>query len=157
MQAEKIFLLEVVMDTKSKMAAFCHARTCYHHLAGFLGVALTHSLCINGYLKYPESGKREFILTQKGEQFFMNFGLPIKQLKLKRRSFSRACLDRTERRYHLAGALGDALTSRMFSLGWIERYPSSRAVQLTHKGKIGFQQTFHLNLSEIHAAEKRHH
>ena len=66
--------------------------------------------------------------------------------KEKRRSFSHACLDWSERRYHLAGALGSELLNQFFNLGWLLRVPSIRAIKVTEKGKLGFKEVFHLDL-----------
>jgi hypothetical protein len=55
-----------------------------------------------------------------------------------RRPLTRPCLDWTERRHHLAGALGAALAARFIELGWIERRPASRAVRVTDKGRRAF-------------------
>ncbi|WP_243296659.1 ArsR/SmtB family transcription factor [Bacillus litorisediminis] len=118
------------------------ARTCYDHLAGKLGVELTKSMMNAGYLEKEE---RIFVVTHKGEQFFMNFGMDLSKLKKERRSFSHACLDWSERHHHLAGALGHGLTTRFFDLGWIERIPSTRAVKVTEKGKAGLKQNFNIN------------
>lgn len=79
------------------------ARTCYDHLAGQLGVELTEAMIRSGYL-LPESG--EFSVTAEGEAFFTDLGLNLTLLRRKRRAFAHACLDWSERRHHLGGALG---------------------------------------------------
>lgn len=119
------------------------ARTCYDHLAGKLGVQLTESMLKAGYLTLE--GK-QFVLTDEGILFFTTFGIDLTALKRKRRSFSHACLDWSERRYHLAGALGSELLNQFFNLGWLIRVPSIRAIKVTEKGKIGFKEVFHLDL-----------
>lgn len=126
-----------------QMKLLKEARTCYDHLAGKLGVNITESLLNTGYL---EKGEREFIVTPKGEQFFTDFGIDLRELKRKRRSFSHACLDWSERHHHLAGALGNGLLTQFLQLGWIEQVPSIRAIKVTEKGKAGFQQEFHINI-----------
>ncbi|UOQ91453.1 winged helix-turn-helix domain-containing protein [Halobacillus shinanisalinarum] len=127
----------------SQAKALQHARTCYDHLAGTLGVKLTESMVNFGYLEKKE---QSFIMTTKGEQFFMDFGLDIRELKRKRRSFSRVCLDWSERHHHLAGALGHGLVERFFELEWIVRKPSTRAVSITEKGQSGFEKHFHVSI-----------
>lgn len=119
------------------------ARTCYDHLAGKLGVDLTESMLNAGYLEKEE---REFVVTPKGEQFFTHFGIGLDEVKRNRRSFSHACLDWSERQYHLAGALGHELLTHFFELGWIVRVPSIRAVKVTEKGKVGFKRDFYINV-----------
>ncbi|MGE8203609.1 ArsR/SmtB family transcription factor [Heyndrickxia sp. NPDC080065] len=127
----------------SQVKLIREARTCYDHLAGKLGVNLTESMVDAGYLKKEE---KEFEVTPKGEQFFTDFGINLDELKRKRRSFSHACLDWSERHHHLAGALGHELLSHLFDLGWIVRVPSIRAVKVTDKGKVGFKQVFYLHV-----------
>jgi DNA-binding transcriptional ArsR family regulator len=105
------------------------ARTCYDHLAGLLGVALFEALL------------REDVLTNgleptaSGARRLHELGIDVDELAGGRRAFARRCLDWSERRHHLAGALGAALASRFFELGWIERTGSSRAVRLTDGGR----------------------
>jgi len=107
------------------------ARTCYDHLAGTLGVVLLESL------------RRQRLLTPKlevtpqGADRFSKLGIEIEELARGRRPLTRACLDWTERRHHLAGALGAALATSFLEHGWIERRPGSRAVRLTDRGRRG--------------------
>lgn len=117
------------------------ARTCYDHLAGKLGVDLTDAMLANQYL---QKGETEFIVTAKGEAFFTSLGINLQMLKRKRRSFSHACLDWSERRHHLAGALGHGLMNHFFELGWIVRVPSIRAVKVTELGEVEFKNIFDL-------------
>jgi len=123
----------------SQMKALKFGRTCYDHLAGELGVRITDSMQEAGYLHWED---QEWLVTKKGESFYSELGLDLSRLRKKRRSFSRACLDWSERKHHLAGALGSELTHMWFELGWIERVPSSRAVKLTERGQIGFEDQF---------------
>jgi DNA-binding transcriptional ArsR family regulator len=107
------------------------ARTCYGHLAGRLGVAITESLCARHLL---EAGEAEFVLTSEGSLWFANLG--INTGASGGRLFGRRCLDWSERRYHLAGALGVALGHRTFELGWIRRMDDGgRALRLTDFGR----------------------
>ncbi|EFI67645.1 hypothetical protein BFZC1_15820 [Lysinibacillus fusiformis ZC1] len=131
------------LKQSSQIKLLQDARTCYDHLAGKLGVQLTESMLKAGYLTLE--GK-QFVLTDEGTLFFTTFGIDLTALKRKRRSFSHACLDWSERRYHLAGALGSELLNQFFNLDWLIRVPSIRAIQVTEKGKIGFKEVFHLDL-----------
>lgn len=131
------------LKQSSQIKLLQDARTCYDHLAGKLGVQLTESMLKAGYLILE--GK-QFVLTDEGILFFTTFGIDLTALKRKRRSFSHACLDWSERRYHLAGALGCELLNQFFNLGWLLRVPSIRAIKVTEKGKIGFKEVFHLDL-----------
>jgi DNA-binding transcriptional ArsR family regulator len=127
----------------SEDKAMRFARTCYDHLAGNLGVQLTDSL-IKADVIYEE--KNAFVVTDKGEQFFKTFRIDLEIVKKKRRSFSHKCLDWSERRYHLAGALGNALLERLLELKWVQRIPDTRAIKITSKGKNGFKDIFSIDL-----------
>ncbi|HEX7120507.1 MAG TPA: winged helix-turn-helix domain-containing protein [Longimicrobiales bacterium] len=115
------------------------ARTCYDHLAGELGVRITDALLEQGAL-VPAG--RDFELTAAGAARFAELGIDADRARRRRRAFARACLDWSERRYHLAGALGTALLDRFLELRWIERTPSSRAVRVTNDGRRAFQRHF---------------
>ena len=108
------------------------ARTCYDHLAGRLGMAVTDALSQDGSL------------TPEGAQRLEALGLDIRSLRAGSRVFVRPCLDWTERRPHLAGALGAAIAARVFELGWIERADATRAVRVTDDGAEGLRQSFAL-------------
>lgn len=117
--------------------ALGEARSCYDHLAGRAGVALFAALCDNGLLD-PESCD----VTAKGEELFGEIGLDIARLRTARRRFAGACLDWTERRPHLNGALGAAIMARCIELGWFERGHVPRALVLTADGARGLQDVF---------------
>ncbi|CAH2715864.1 hypothetical protein BACCIP111895_03048 [Neobacillus rhizosphaerae] len=113
------------------------ARTCYDHLAGKLGVSLTEAFLEKGYLV---EGEVDFLVTDKGEKFFREFKIDLDALRNKRRYFARKCLDWSERRYHLAGSLGNAVLIRLLDLHWIEKLPD-RAVRVTKKGRDGLYES----------------
>ncbi|MHA7964998.1 ArsR/SmtB family transcription factor [Paenibacillus sp. CAU 1782] len=117
-----------------------HARTCYDHLAGKLGVALTDRLLELGYLE--ATPERQFEVTETGYRQLAAFGLDMDSLLRGKRRLIRPCLDWSERRHHMAGALGSAMTERLCELGWISRYPQGRAVQLTKNGADGLLREF---------------
>jgi DNA-binding transcriptional ArsR family regulator len=131
------------LKQSSQVKLLQEARTCYDHLAGKLGVGITESMLSAGYLQKEE---KEFEITQKGKQFLIDFGIDIDELKRKRRSFSHACLDWSERRHHLGGALGNGLMRHFYELEWIVQVPSIRAVKVTDKGKQGFKNFFNLQV-----------
>jgi DNA-binding transcriptional ArsR family regulator len=118
------------------------ARSCYKHLAGNLGVTLTKALIERKVLR--ERG-RDYEMTKSGASWFADFGIDTGALRKGGRVFARQCLDWSERRNHLAGALGTALAERLFELGWIRRLPASRAIQVTVPGRAGLQRRFGLN------------
>jgi DNA-binding transcriptional ArsR family regulator len=119
------------------------ARTCYDHLAGFVSVQIAESLVRRGCLVPAGS---DYGLTSDGERLFADLGLDVAGAAAERRQFARACLDWSERRDHLAGALGAALLSRLLELRWIERMASSRAIRLTDAGRLGLRERFQLEL-----------
>ncbi|EFU40695.1 putative transcriptional regulator, ArsR family protein [Paenibacillus vortex V453] len=123
--------------------AIRHARTCYDHLAGSLGIQLTDSLLSAGVLS--DVGD-QFTVTEKGVAFFQTFQIDLERVKKKRRSFTHRCLDWSERRHHLAGALGHALLERLLELAWIQRMPKTRAISITPEGKRGLKETFHIDI-----------
>lgn len=111
--------------------ALKRARTCYDHLAGRLGVSLTEALLARHVLQERDG---TFVLAKKGTAWFEALGVDIHAARAQRRSFVRACLDWSERRPHLAGALGSELASTFFTRRWITRVPGNRAVAVTPSG-----------------------
>ncbi|ADM68352.1 hypothetical protein GMA19_00499 [Paenibacillus polymyxa E681] len=119
------------------------ARTCYDHVAGQLGVQLMSFFIQKGILFEDQDGLH---ITEPGEAFFTDFQIDLTKTRQKRRSFSHKCLDWSERRHHLAGALGSALLDRLFELHWIERLPTTRAIRITADGKRGFKEIFSIEV-----------
>lgn len=128
--------------------AIRHARTCYDHLAGQLGVALTDALQHQHIIVAADNSYR---LTDAGETRFQSLGLDIATLRKKRRSFARPCLDWTERRPHLAGALGAGLANRLLELDWIRRIPCTRALHITTLGRRCMRDELAINLTTADA------
>ena len=110
-------------------AALAYARTCYDHLAGRLGVQLYDALLTRGLLDRTAG----LALTPAGLTWLARLEVPVEPLRAARRPLVRDCLDWTERRPHLAGALGAALCRRFLDLGWTAR-GSGRAIRLTPTG-----------------------
>jgi len=126
--------------------AIRHARTCYDRLAGAVGVALTDSLQHQHLIEPDDNSYR---LTAAGHQRLEGLGLDIEELRRQRRAFARPCLGWTERRPHLAGALGAAITAHLLQRNWLERLRGSRAIQITDPGRHGLRDEFGLNLTQI--------
>ena len=120
----------------------CFARTCYDHLAGWLGVELIKALKENNHI---EQDGLQFNLTPTGWKKFEDFGLDLETLILQR-NFAKACLDWTERKHHLGGVLGRAITTKMLKLGWLARLPETRALRVTETGRSGLEKTFGVRL-----------
>jgi len=119
--------------------ALSAARMCYDHLAGRLSVDLTDSFVAREYIVVDEEVAE---ITAVGIRFLTEFGISRATLRSARRHFCRLCLDWTERRPHIAGGVGVAVTKRCFDLGWIERMSRSHAVIVTPLGRRGFRKTF---------------
>jgi len=111
------------------------ARVCYDHLAGTLGVRLLDGLIRRGAVVARGEGLR---LTPAGARMMDAFGIDSAALDAARRPVCKACLDWSERRHHLAGALGAALLARFYALRWARRAPDSRVVSFTPRGLAAF-------------------
>ena len=116
-----------------------HARYCYDHLAGQVGTGLFTLMMARRWLRDDESEARQLQLTPRGEQAMRGLGVDIEAAQARRRQFACRCLDWSERRDHLAGALGAAVAERMQALKWIERQKHSRAVKVTAAGVRGLK------------------
>lgn len=111
-----------------------YCRTCYDHLAGKIGVEITQKLISEKHI-LPEN--KTFLVTEKGEKFFADFGIDLAILKKQRRAFAKPCLDWSERKHHFSGSLAAAFLNKMFELNWIRRIENSRAVIITAAGQKG--------------------
>ena len=109
-----------------------YARTCYSHLAGWLGVAITEAMVRNGFLEAAE--KKVYIVTARGEHW-LDSAIAITMPQKAGKGFARQCLDWTERRHHLSGELGVAMYRSMLERKWIASVPGTRAVRVTVQGK----------------------
>ena len=120
-----------------KPIRFC--RSCYDHLAGKVGVTLTKSLIKQAYIIKDGAS---FAVTGEGETWFDALGINVSELKKQKRHFAKPCLDWSERKHHLAGALGAALLGQMIAEGWVRRVTDSRAIAVTRKGEEAFIEHF---------------
>ena len=109
------------------------ARSCYDHLAGRLGVAVTRALQERGFL--VAAPEKRFDVMPAGIAWFDSLGLDVASLKPAKGGVARQCLDWTERTYHLAGPLGAEVLSILCARGWLRRSKTSRAVQITPIGR----------------------
>lgn len=118
------------LDAQHRDRAIREARTCYRHLAGRLGIALTDGMRAKGFIE------SDFSLTPPGRAWLASLGIDLP--KHPKRALTRPCLDWTERREHLAGLAADMLLATFKEQAWIEHVPSStRAVRLTAAGREG--------------------
>jgi DNA-binding transcriptional ArsR family regulator len=137
------------------------ARTCYDHLAGKLGTQLMASMIERQWLDGgdgmfdPGLARQDrlsapgwdvdYRLTELGMRELADFGVRVEELP-SRRALVRYCIDWSEQRHHLAGALGAAIADRTFELGWAKRAKKSRAVHVTDEGIDGLRETFGVEL-----------
>lgn len=119
------------------------ARSCYDHLAGQIGVAVTDSLVAMGHIVLTDEGGE---VTSSGGRFLSGFGADLRPRT--RRIFCQPCLDWSERRYHLKGLVGARILDRLLELGWLKHVPDSRALQLTSSGRAGLSETFQIEIDD---------
>jgi DNA-binding transcriptional ArsR family regulator len=115
------------------------ARTCYDHVAGRLGVAIADALVAKKFVVLTEEGGE---VTKAGVRFLTTFGADLNAKPAGRRIFCRACLDWSERRYHVAGFVGAEIWRRCVELGWLRQTRGSRVVTITTAGRRGLRETF---------------
>ncbi|HKY85503.1 MAG TPA: winged helix-turn-helix domain-containing protein [Pseudorhodoplanes sp.] len=118
------------------------ARSCYDHLAGKLGVGIAQRLVDAGHLTLTDQGGE---VTSSGMMFFRRIGIDVETAP-SHRTFCRPCMDWSERRYHLAGVLGDRIMHFCFDEGWIKQKPKSRVVDVTPLGARKFHEVFGLRM-----------
>src|SRR5258705_4840930 len=113
-----------------RLSAEARARTCYDHLAGHLGVAITDAILDRGLI----ADDMGLTVTDAGVAWLGNLSIDVTSLS-RSRPMVRGCLDWTERRTHLAGAVGAALCQRALDQHWVERIGSGRALKVTARGQ----------------------
>jgi DNA-binding transcriptional ArsR family regulator len=122
-------------------AAMRAARTCYDHLAGRLGVAITDALVTAGHIELTRDAG---LVNVSGVALFASMGIDVASLTggsgRQTRLLCRPCVDWSERRAHLAGMLGAALCTHCIAEGWIRRVEGTRAVRITPKGQRLFRE-----------------
>ena len=124
-----------------RMSAEARARTCYDHLAGHLGVAITDAILDRG-LVTDDMG---LTVTDAGVAWLANLGIDLTSLS-RSRPMVRGCLDWTERRTHLAGAVGAALCRQALDQRWVERIGSGRALKVTAGGQRTLRELLGIDL-----------
>lgn len=150
--AEVAGLLEMMLNVTSQIAplktttgpgdpGLRRARVCYDHLAGELGVALYDSLVAKSYLV---DGGSETLLSDSGRDFFGGLGVPLGDFLKSTRPLCKSCLDWSERRNHLAGAIGQWIMVDIFDRGWAVKELDSRSVQFTPGGFRSFVKKYGL-------------
>jgi len=133
-----------VPTTPSRLRA---ARTCYDHLAGRVGVLLHDRFKALGWLLAGSNAKdNAYDLTPNGTKAFEALGIDIEATRGLRRRFACACLDWSERRPHVGGALGAALLRVALKRKWILPDLDSRALGVTSLGRREMMARFGLHV-----------
>lgn len=125
------------------------ARMCYDHLAGAVGVSVTEALLGRGLLGERDGG---YVLGPRGAAEFGRFGIEVDRLDRRTRPLLRPCRDWSERRFHLAGSLGAALTRTMLERRWIATREASRIVTVTEAGQAGLLEWPGVDLAALRSA-----
>jgi DNA-binding transcriptional ArsR family regulator len=128
--------------TGPKDPALRKARVCYDHLAGELGVLLYASLLQRHAFDFNGA---TVSLNADGERLIADLGVDVGAVRNQKRAACRVCMDWSERRHHLAGAVGAALLTRVIDLGWAVRDKSSRAINFRPHGERAFRGHFQLS------------
>ena len=127
-----------------RLAAERAARSCYDHLAGRLGVAVCDALCASGALE-PGS------LALRDPDPLERLGVDVAAVRAGRRPLTRACLDWSERRPHLAGGLGASLLAVLLERAWVARRPGGRALRVTSAGHAGLERVLGIDAAHVAA------
>src|SRR5580693_6638442 len=136
--------VQFVPNTPNRLRA---ARTCYDHMAGTLGVLLHDRLQAMEWLSADSAGDADsYRVTPKGTRMFQSLGVDIETTRTSRRRFAFACLDWSERRSHLGGAMGAAVLQLALKCKWVTQDLDSRALSLTRQGKREMLKHFGLHV-----------
>ncbi len=119
------------------------ARTCYDHLAGVLGVAVCDALLAAGAIVHE--GDDAYVLGPRADEAFGALGVALPARG--RRAYARPCLDWSERRPHLAGALGSAVADTLLARRWVTRVRGTRALLITDDGRAGLRRALSLQIA----------
>jgi len=124
------------------------ARMCYDHLAGVTGVAVTEGLTARDAI-----GERDgaWVLGPAGARVFAEVGIDVGRVPCRTRPLLRPCMDWTERRHHLAGGIGAALSAELAQRGWVRRQEGSRIVMVTPDGHAGLDAWLGIDFGRLRA------
>ncbi|CAM5495383.1 hypothetical protein MAUB1S_08294 [Mycolicibacterium aubagnense] len=132
-------------------AALCHARLCYDHLAGHLGVALLDKLSARGLVALRQDGVE---LSEEGRRWFERQSDHALPPPPGRRPFARLCLDWTERRHHIGGYLGARLTEMMLARGYLLAGTKRRSLMVTSAGIRFFCEELGIAATVVHPSDR---
>jgi len=135
-----------IKSKQSNPAGEKYCRTCYDHLAGYVGVLLVDTMEKKGFLKKSE---KEYLVTKNGWKWFEHFNIKQTDYSTVRRPVARQCLDWSERRPHLAGQLGADLLQFMLLKKWLKKVQFSRELIVTAKGRQDIYKLFGVDPGRI--------
>ncbi|TAN05184.1 MAG: transcriptional regulator [Rhodanobacteraceae bacterium] len=121
------------------------ARTCYDHMAGTWAVALGARLLRMRWLRPPATAGADCSVTPAGVTGLRGLDIDVGALRRGHRRLAYPCLDWSERRPHIGGALGAALLCRFLQRGWVVRDTGSRALEVTRSGQQALRARFHVD------------
>lgn len=122
------------------------ARTCYDHMAGTVAVALHDRFEELGWLVASGDGARTYDITPEGERALATLGIDVAAIRALRRRFAYGCVDWSERKPHIGGALGAELLKVALKRKWVSQDLDSRALQVTRSGQRDLQRHFGVRL-----------
>jgi DNA-binding transcriptional ArsR family regulator len=132
------------MEPNPRLTSEMHfCRTCYDHLAGKVAVDIHDKLLKRRVILLE--GKK-YSVSRSGIVWFENLGIDLESLQNQKRIFARPCLDWSERKYHLAGALGAELLNKMVEFHWVKSVGNSRAMVVTNQGRDAIYSNFALSI-----------
>lgn len=135
--------LEQPTKKQSESKGIKYARTCYDHLAGKIAIEITNSMLLSRkIIQHPDS----FEVTRKGEEWLDELDISIAEIGAQKRKFAFPCLDWSERKPHIGGALGAAMLDKLLEKDWIRRKQHSREVIITGLGQTELRQLFSIEL-----------
>ena len=134
-----------VCKQKSRFGTLGHARTCYAHLAGWLGVQIAEALEQRAFLVPVDT--KSYAVTAAGQLWFKELGIEAPLPEVQRPTFARRCLDWSERRHHLSGPLGRAMYRRLKELKWICPVRDTRIVRVSVEGESRFWELLRISAS----------
>lgn len=130
-------------ENKVAVKGIKYARTCYDHFAGKVGVEITRAMVDMEIIVRKED---QFSITKNGNDWFDNLGIDLNLLRNKKRKFAFPCLDWSERKFHIGGALGAGFLNFMLENDWIRRIQHSRVITITSKGRSELKKNLNLEV-----------
>ncbi|HEY5406083.1 MAG TPA: helix-turn-helix transcriptional regulator [Ginsengibacter sp.] len=127
---------KVSLQKSDKPSGIKYARTCYDHLAGKFGVELNNSMMKKKILIVKNN---IYLVSPSGKKWFTDLGIDVEDVQNLKRKFAFPCLDWSERKPHIGGALGAAFLHIMLSDDWIRKVANTREVIITGKGRKELQ------------------